>query len=453
MRLPRALLLTVALLAGCAGSEPTTPPSVVIRLERGDDQAGEVGTLLDPIVVMLIGADGAPLPGVAVTVRTPAGGSAALDSPRSAPDGSVTIRWRLAEQLGDQALEVSADGARTLVLKAHAFTAPPERLPLDRVLLIGLPTYEGSGEAVHPDVAVDPLWSQRLLMAFTPYPGGDSRYENPSIVTTITPRSWTVPHGVSNPIAAISDGYLSDPDLVAPQGDRWSLYYRAVVDGTNRILMRQSDDAVQWGAPVEVLRTPNHDVVSPAIVRGGHSGSWKMWSVNSGVAGCRAAQTTVEFREASDGRRWGAPVVSDLVWPGRVAWHLDVIWVAARQEYWALVATYPAGSTCVTDQLQFARSTDGVRWTRHPEPILTAGILPEFSDVIYRSSLQVEPEQGTVVFWLSGARFNGSVYTWRTGALRVGIPTLLDGTRPLVPALFAGALADRALLPMPERDY
>ncbi|MEO5799486.1 MAG: hypothetical protein ABIZ70_00570 [Gemmatimonadales bacterium] len=453
MRLPRALLLTAALLIGCAGSEPTTPPSVVIRLERGDDQAGEVGTLLDPIVVVLIGADGAPLPGVAVRVKTPAGGSVTLDAPRSAPDGSVTMRWRLADLLGDQALEISADGARTLVLKAHALNAPPERLPLDRVLLIGLPTYEGSGQAVHPDVAVDPLWSQRLLMAFTPYPGGDSRYENPSMVTTITPRSWTVPHGLSNPVAQINDGYLSDPDLVAPQGDRWSLYYRAVVDGTNRILLTQSDDAVQWGAPVEVLRAPNHAVVSPAVVRGGASASWKMWSVNSGPAGCRAAQTTTELRESNDGRRWSAALTTDLSWPGRVVWHLDVIWVAARQEYWALAATYAAGSTCVTDQLQFARSNDGVRWTRHPVPILTAGVLPEFSDVIYRSSMQLEPEQGTVVFWLSGAGFNGSIYSWHTGALRVSMATLLNASGPLAPAFFAGVIADRSLLPPPERDY
>lgn len=455
MRPSLTLWLIAPLLFACSeggGGGGITPSGAHITVQRGSDQVAEVGALLNPIVIAIIDANGLALPGVLVTIRASAGGTVATDRPRSGSDGTVTIQWRLGATPGAQALEIEAEGASAIQLAAQATMPPADRLPFDVPVLIDLPTYDGSGQVVHPDVAADPPYPRRLLMAFTPYAYGDARLENPSIVTTFAPRAWNVAFGLTNPLVLPSNGHLSDPDLVAPIGDSWSLYYRAVLDGDNRILLMRSADAVRWDRPVEVLRAPSHAVVSPAIVREGSSPSWKMWAVNSGAAGCRAAQTAVELRESADGLRWGAPVATDLTWPGRVAWHLDVIWVAARREYWALVATYPTGGSCVTDELQFARSADGVRWTRHAEPILAAGALPEFSDVIYRSSLQLDRDPDSVVLWLSGARYDGGRYLWRAGALRVTIDRLLSATGLLVPANYAGALADRVILPPPEPD-
>ena len=46
---------------------------------------------------------------------------------------------------------------------------------------LDVPTYDGSGQVVHPDVLLEP---GRLVMAITPYPYSDGRFENPSLVVS-----------------------------------------------------------------------------------------------------------------------------------------------------------------------------------------------------------------------------------------------------------------------------
>jgi hypothetical protein len=137
-----------------------------------------------------------------------------------------------------------------------------------------------------------------------------------------------------------------------------------------------------------------------------------MWSVNSGPAGCTASRTVVERRTSLDGEQWSAPLVTDLAQPGQIVWHIDVQWIPARQEYWALYNTYPAGGTCATDALYLARSADGMRWTTNPSPLLSRGATDEFRDIVYRSTFAVDPTAQVVQFWFSGASYNGSGYTW-----------------------------------------
>ena len=61
--------------------------------------------------------------------------------------------------------------------------------------------YIGS-ELVHPDVLHVPSgWSgYEYWMAVTPYPGSDSRFENPSIYASHDGETWVTPAGASNPI-------------------------------------------------------------------------------------------------------------------------------------------------------------------------------------------------------------------------------------------------------------
>src|SRR5690606_36795193 len=110
--------------------------------------------------------------------------------------------------------------------------------------------------------------------------------------------------------------------------------------------------------------------------------------------------------------------VTNLAVAGQVIWHLDVVWVPAMGEYLALLATYPVGSSCVTRANFIARSTDGTRWVVHPAPVAAIGVHPALSDVVYRSTMLVEPDHGEVTFWLSGARYTSAGYDWRVVLLR-----------------------------------
>jgi hypothetical protein len=71
--------------------------------------------------------------------------------------------------------------------------------PLGAIIQAEIPTYDGSGQTVHPDVVVVPSWlgRERLdhWLGITPYPGGHAQFENPSIFASMNPRYWGVPRG------------------------------------------------------------------------------------------------------------------------------------------------------------------------------------------------------------------------------------------------------------------
>jgi hypothetical protein len=321
-----------------------------------------------------------------------------------------------------------------VVLAASACSdnaGPVERPPSD-VHLLALQTFDGSGQAVHPDVALTPVaWggSEAQLFA-TPYPNGDASKENPSLYAKQSPLDWPVPPGVMNPIASPSDGYLSDPDDVFnPETNELWLYYRSVTN-TNDIFLVRGSAPTQWSTPRLVARGPNHTIVSPTVVRRAQ-GDWMMWSVNSGAAGCTSSSTAVELRRSTDGVSWSDPVTTDLAEQAAFAWHIDVQWIPAKGEFWAVYNVKVPGS-CTTSALHFAKSVDGLHWEVAPSAVLVRGVVPEFFDIVYRASLLYDAASDAITLWYSGARFDGSRYTWRIATESLAAAAFFDRvSRPL----------------------
>jgi hypothetical protein len=303
--------------------------------------------------------------------------------------------------------------ASVLVLAACSDGAGPIVVPPPSPIhVLTLVTYDGSGQAVHPDVAITPpSWGGAATQLFvTPYPNGDASKENPSLYAGSL-FDWLVPAGVTNPIARPASGYLSDPDEVFnPETNELWLYYRGVTT-ENQIFLIKGSGPSHWTTPTMVASAPNHSIVSPTVVRRG-AGDWLMWSVNSGVSGCVSGATTVELRRSSDGITWSDPVTTDLREPNAFAWHIDVEWIPSRQEFWATYNVKVPGS-CTTAALDFAESADGLHWVPAAAPVLTRGAIPEFSDIVYRASLLYDDTTDGITLWYSGARFENDRYTWR----------------------------------------
>jgi hypothetical protein len=320
-----------------------------------------------------------------------------------------------------------------VVLVASVFTAcgdpplhprrpPPVEPPLGSFITdIPMPTYERSGETVHPDFAVAPGWWDHGgpgYLAITPYPDGDATKENPSLFRGSLDH-WVVPDGAPNPVRLPSAGHLSDPDVLfnPDLGELW-MYYRRVAGG-NTIRLVRTGDAVVWSEPVTVVEGPNHTIVSPAIVRRG-PGQWLMWSVNSGSVGCSASATTLELRQSNDGIHWSKPQQAQIAAPaaGLMPWHIDVQWVESRGEYWAIFNAKDAHA-CGTTVVYAASSRDGTHWRTRAEPLLVAGEVEELKDIVYRSTFHVDEARGEVVVWYSGASRTRSGMAWRTIAQRM----------------------------------
>lgn len=323
---------------------------------------------------------------------------------------------------------------------------------LDQITPITIATYDGSGQAVHPDVAEDVPDATTAWLALTPYPNGNANFENPTVYQAPgDATTWAVPAGAPEPIELPPEGaYLSDPDLVFdPARDRFRLYYRAVEHGDNDIDLVESSDGTQWSSPQQVLSAPSHQIVSPSVVRGSPGAPWTMWAVNAGRAGCDAASTTVERRTSADGVHWSTPRVVMLDQPGVTPWHIDVEWIAARNEYWAVYNTYPRGASCVTDALYLATSTDGIHWTTYPSPIMRRGVIDPLADIVYRSTFAYHADDATVTLWISGARYVVNAgYHWSIATITRRATDLL--ATAATPA--ASIAAPRRDLPPPEDD-
>jgi hypothetical protein len=230
-----------------------------------------------------------------------------------------------------------------------------------------------------------------------------------------------VPAGVNNPLALPGvGGYLSDPDMLYdPDRDELRMYYRQTRDSSDQLLLLTSSNGIQWSAPQLVLTATRYGVISPAIVRESAS-SWRMWSVSAMAQGCYSllAEMELEQRRSTDGVTWSAPEPVNLRVPGRVPWHLDVQYVPAKQEYWALVAAYPEGTTCSRTAVYFARSADGTTWSVAPIPLLGPGEFEPLNDLVYRSTFHYHPASDAVSVWFSGAHIGNGGFHFATASAR-----------------------------------
>jgi hypothetical protein len=106
---------------------------------------------------------------------------------------------------------------------------------------------------------------------------------------------------------------------------------------------------------------------------------------SSRSAGCGAATTTVDLRRSTDGVAWSGPVTTDLTQDALWPWHVDVEWIPSRDEFWA-VYNVKTASGCTTPAVFLASSGDGVTWQGVSRPLLAKGRIPEFEDIVYRST-------------------------------------------------------------------
>jgi hypothetical protein len=431
----------------------------VLQVVDGEDQEGTIGEPLPSEVrFRVLDAAGRPVVGATVSFRvTEGGGSLSHEALTTDDAGEVGLAWTLGPAPGRNLLEASTGSLAGVAVPATASVCQLVDCSNDKLAenrsewrLLDLVTYDGSGQATHPDVTRGGPGLRWRWMMVTPYPNSDITKENPSLYQSRNGRYWRVPRGLTNPIAQPTIGYLSDPDIVFDEPThRFWMYYRRVA-AENEIWLTRSHDAVKWDDPVVVASAPNHEIVSPAVVHNAPHAPWIMFAANTHAGGCISRLTSIERRTSSDGIGWSAPQPTDLAQPGQTIWHLDVVWVPAREEYWALYNTYPNGYSCTTNAVYFARSSDGLHWLTYPAPVIQKGVIDAFRDIVYRSTLLVNAGADSVQLWVSGAKYDGG-YVWRTATVTRRIDEFL-GNLVLPPPVPQASNLPRRDLPLPEPD-
>jgi hypothetical protein len=439
-----SLGLVVALALTACGEPTRTTPTVRGLPIAGNHQVGDPGTVLPAPLELEVEDDaGRPIAGMRVRWRALRNGS--VEDPDLFTDatGRARARFRLGDEPGSAVAEAKLANADLVIFSLEARDpAGTRELPLDQIVALTVPTYDGSGQVVHPDHALTPGWVLPRQLAITPYPNGNPGFENPSLYGGRVGDDWEPPAGGSNPVVRPpANGYLSDPDIVwiAETGELW-LYYRQVT-GRNEIYLIRSTDGVRWSSPELVVAAPNHQIISPAVARRSPN-DWLMWSINGGPLGCNASATHLELRRSTDGRNWSKPEPLALAHGSLTPWHLEVQWLPTRNEFWALYNVKQPGG-CATPALFLATSTDGETWSPMAAPVLVKGRTPAFQDIVYRSTFSYRPGTDDVLLWYSGARFQGGRWVWAAAVERRTRAGLFENrAQPLMDKLSVPAPAE-----------
>lgn len=336
------------------------------------------------------------------TFRSPDTAVIWLRVPELSPGGSKTIYM----YYGNPAASSASSGDNTF----EFYDGFESYRTMNAPNYLNTPTYDGSGQTVHPDVWIfDQPWNgYKYWMAITPYKDGNDDYENPSILVSQNGQDWAVPPGLINPLVPMpqAPGYNNDPELVFVR-DTLFLYYNESNKDSNTYVKRMfTTDGIHWSTPKAVFSFPWH-LMSPAVLF--ENNKYYMWYVRS--IGCYANSSNIYMRVSGDGVNWGPEQPVSMPLSGMVNWHFDV--TRDGSKYVMLVSSYSTiKNDCAYTTLYYAESTDKLNWTVNPKPILSPNPGHWDSFNIYRVSFTCE--NSYLKIWYS-ARTVGSPRRWNTG--------------------------------------
>jgi hypothetical protein len=285
---------------------------------------------------------------------------------------------------------------------------------------LGTPTYDNSGQAMHPSIALftSPWHGYRYWMSMTPFTGQDYTVENPSILVSQDGISWQVPDGLTNPVAPNEYRHLMDSELYYDNAsDQLWLYYMKGTDNGAILLFRKSSDGIHWSAEQVLIQGPYDTMVSPAVEK--VDGIYRLWTVNPQGKGI---VNLVEYRTSTDGINWTSPQIVNLNQFGVQVWHIEIKWIESKKEYWAIYAGYLNGSNSGHTSLYIAKSSDGLNWTTFMRPALAPGPTGAWdSQQIYRTTFLYDPASDLLRVWYSASHDR----VWHTGYTEINYTSFL----------------------------
>ena len=249
-------------------------------------------------------------------------------------------------------------------------------------------------ELVHPDVIHIPelFAGYSYWMAFTPYPLGNDRLENPVIRASRDGLDWRRVPGVPEPLVPPPDSpqmHHADPELLLCQRHLQLVYLtirRKTAETTFNVIDCGED--LVWGEPKVFGSTVG--AVSPTLqVEEGVLHEWYIRNFK------------LVRRDGPDLFNLGQEYRCRLDIPNHVPWHIDIQKVGDGYE--ALVAAFPWGTDNSRTRLFHLFSKDGLTFVLSRQtPIIRPSLLGWDNKMIYRSSFTKE-QDGTYRIWYSGS--------------------------------------------------
>lgn len=276
--------------------------------------------------------------------------------------------------------------------------------------LLKLTTYDGSGQSVHPDVVLtkDKNGKDMFLMAHTPYPFYQDKFENPCLYYSYNGINFFPVDSLTNPIVPLTyidstkpqphRNHNDDPDLLFDaKKQQWLLHYLATFNpDSQNVVQLSSKDLVHWQKQNAIeyknLGTQDPFIVSPSVSPAPKKGYVLFYVNNNGSK----TKNTIEYISTKSLYKWNKTKRTQVTIAGidtaLVPWHIDVIKHTDGYYYMTLCAhrtdfNWFDEKQIPDYELLFARSANLKDWAISPTNINPCknGTLKE-CNYIYRSS-------------------------------------------------------------------
>ena len=254
-------------------------------------------------------------------------------------------------------------------VKYNVLTQKPDgnlaELPLGKYFRLDIPTYDGSGQAVHPSLLVQDdsseAGSPRFILSFTPYADTDDRVENPSVVISDDGLNFREEKEGLNPLVpAPEKDHNDDPDLFYSNGKYGILYLETLRPEKQSLILLESTDRIRWEQRV-IHQEPLGQgsgcfMLSPKYIE--KDGLSYLFYVNRDASGgYRIEYVTGKDIHSLDFTHRNVAAVSGLK---ELPWHLDIL---QAEKYWyMLLTTAKDAEKDSRYTLCIARSQDLVHW-------------------------------------------------------------------------------------------
>jgi hypothetical protein len=152
-----------------------------------------------------------------------------------------------------------------IALKSARLPSSLEEIPCDKFFVLKIPTYENSGQAVHPDILYQNGISPAFLLAFTPYPFSLDRFENPSILASDDGLRFFEEYPGINPLVpAPPHDHNNDPNLFYYDGKLRIMYLETIRPERQNLVLLTHHGGAGWSS--QTVHTDYFDAMDPMIL-------------------------------------------------------------------------------------------------------------------------------------------------------------------------------------------
>lgn len=200
-----------------------------------------------------------------------------------------------------------------------------DKLSYNKIYRLEIPTYDGSGQAVHPDILIQNMQPEYIIV-FTPYPDTIDKYENPSILVSNNGIKFHEEESGLNPLVPCPEiDHNDDPDIILENNVYNIIYLETLRPEKQNICLLRSSDRINWKKMIihteDLISTSDKFMLSPSLIH--YNDSTLLYYVNKNTkTGHRIEYIKGDNIENLNFDEIILPNMQDMNF---VPWHVDVI--------------------------------------------------------------------------------------------------------------------------------